>query len=234
VSSSQIERIVNIANKKAGIIFHTISDPELSFFLEEKCREIGILCIGVIDKITKKIADHLHKKPTLRAGRAHALDEEYFKRIEAINFTIAHDDGQSQDSLKEAEIILIGPSRTTKSPTSMYLAYKGFKTANVPFVLEIKMKLNFEEFSNCFFVGLYTSIDRLIDVRRNRLLSWNCSANTKYVSEEGVSNEIKAAKKFYLSNNIPMIDVTHNSIEETSAKILQLYHSWRKMKIKNN
>ena len=125
---------------------------------------------------------------------------------------------------------MIGPSRTSKSPTSMYLAHKGFKTSNVPFVAGIKLELNLNTIKISFVVGFHTSIERLIDVRKNRLLSLNSRFNTKYVCEEEVSNEIREAKKFYLSNNIPIIDVTNKSIEETSAKILQLYHLWKKHK----
>ena len=227
-TETQIERIINIAKKKTGIILHTISAPHLGLFLKEKSDKAGILCINAIEKITERVAHYLHKKPTFQPGRLHTLDEEYFKRIEAINFTIAHDDGQSPETLKESEIILIGPSRTSKSPTSMYLAHKGFKTSNVPFVEGIKLELNLDTISNSFIVGFLTSIDRLIDVRKNRLLSLNSHPNTKYVSEEEVSNEIREAKKFYLSNNIPIIDVTNKSIEETSARILQLYHLWEK------
>ncbi|NRA73457.1 MAG: kinase/pyrophosphorylase [Rickettsiales bacterium] len=233
VTKSQIERIIKIVKRKRGVILHTISDPEMSSFLKHKCEETNIVCIGAIEQITEKIAHYLDQKPTVQVGRSHILDEEYFKRIEAINYTIMHDDGQSPDTLNEADIILIGPSRTTKSPTSMYLAYKGFKTANIPFILEVKFELNFEETQGAFIVGLYTSVDRLIDVRKNRLLSWNCTANTKYVSEEEVGKEIQKAKRFYLNNNIPIIDVTHNSIEETSAKIIQLYHLWKKQKARH-
>ena len=226
-TEKQLERIVNLAKKKNGIIMHTISNLHLQLFLKEKSKKAGIECINAIEDVTKKVASYLHEKPTLQAGRLHTLEEEYFKRIDAINFTIAHDDGQSPEGLKDADIILLGPSRTSKSPTSMYLAHKGFKTANVPFVSGVKFDLDRNMFSDVFFVGLCTSIDRLIDVRRNRLLSLNARDNVKYVSEDGVGDEIRAAKKFYLEQNIPLIDVTNKSIEETAAKILQLYHLWK-------
>jgi [pyruvate, water dikinase]-phosphate phosphotransferase / [pyruvate, water dikinase] kinase len=227
----QLERIVNIAKKKTGIIVYTISDPQLLLFLKEKSNKAGIECIDAIEEVTKKVARYLHQKPTLEAGRLHTLDEQYFKRIDAINFTIMHDDGQSPESLKESEIILIGPSRTSKSPTAMYLAHKGFKVANIPFVSGIKLGVERDKLADVFFIGLCTSVDRLIDVRRNRLLSLNARDNTKYVSEEGVGNEIREAKKFYLEHNIPLIDVTNKSIEETAAKILQLYHLWKSRRV---
>ena len=226
-TEKQLERIINIAKKKTGIIMHTISNPHLLMFLKEKANKAEIKCIDVLEDVTKKAAEYFHQKPKLEAGRLHTLDEQYFKRIDAINFTIAHDDGQAPESLKDAEIILIGPSRTSKSPTAMYLAYKGFKVANIPFINGIKLRLEKEKFSNIFFVGLCTSIDRLIDVRKNRLLSLNMRDNAKYVSEEGVGNEIREAKKFYLEQRISFIDVTNKSIEETAAKIIQLYHLWK-------
>jgi regulator of PEP synthase PpsR (kinase-PPPase family) len=226
-SEKQIERIINIAKKKNGVVIHTISTPELNLFLKKKAKEEGITCIDPLENVTQKMSAYLDKDPILQAGRLHALDKEYFKRIDAINFTIEHDDGQSPDGLKDAEMILLGPSRTSKSPTSMYIAHKGFKVANVPFISGIKFDLERDKLADVFFVGLYTSTDRLIDVRRNRLLSLNLRDNANYVSEEAVKNEIRDAKRFYLKNNIPIIDVTNKSIEETAAKIIQLYHVWK-------
>jgi regulator of PEP synthase PpsR (kinase-PPPase family) len=226
-TEKQLERILNIAKKKTGVIIHTISNPALSLFLKKKSEHLEIPCINALEEVTEIVSMYLHKKPILHPGRLHALDKEYFKRIDAINFTIAHDDGQSNDTLNEAEIILLGPSRTSKSPTSMYLAHKGFKTANIPFISGIKLELDREKLPDTFLVGLHVSIDRLIDVRSNRLLSLNASDNVGYVSEDAVSSEVKEARKFYLANNIPIIDVTNKSIEETAAKIIQMYHLWQ-------
>jgi regulator of PEP synthase PpsR (kinase-PPPase family) len=229
-TEKQVERIMNIAKKKDGVVLHTISNPELNLFLKNKASKCGITCIDALEGVTEKMSLYLSKDPVLQPGRLHMLDKEYFQRIEAINFTIAHDDGQSPDGLKDADIILLGPSRTSKSPTSMYLAHKGFKVANVPFVSGIKFELKRENLADIFFVGLYTSTDRLIDVRRNRLLSLNARDSASYVSEEGVKNEIRDAKRFYLENDIHPIDVTNKAIEETSAKIIQLYHLWKTRK----
>jgi hypothetical protein len=231
-TEKQLERIVNIAKKKTGVIVHTLSNPKLNLFLKELAERSGILCIDALESVTEMVSRYLHKDPVLRPGRLHALDKEYFKRIEAINFTIAHDDWQSPDTLSNAEIILIGPSRTSKSPTAMYLAHKGFKTANIPFISGIKLELDKENLANVFVVGLYASMDRLIDVRRSRLLSLNSTDNAKYVGEEFVRDEIQEAKKFYLSHDIPIIDVTNKAIEETAAKIIQLYHLWKMHKEK--
>lgn len=227
-TEKQLERIINIAKKKTGIVIHTISNPALGLFLKEKSKHINIPCIDALEGVTKTISGFLHKKPVLYPGRLHVLDREYFKRIDAINFTIAHDDGQSTETLGEADIVLLGPSRTSKSPTSMYLAHKGFKTANIPFISGIKYEFDKNKLPNTFFVGLHVSIDRLIDVRRNRLLSINSNDNVNYVSEDAVSDEVLEAKKFYLANSIPIIDVTNKSIEETAAKIIQMYHLWQK------
>jgi len=226
-TNTQIDRILNLVKKRGGIIMHTLSNPNLECRLREQSEKNGIVCINAIAELTKKMAMYLQERPVLLPGRRHILDKEYFKRIDAINFTMAHDDGQLPDALHESEIILIGPSRTSKSPTSMYLAYKGFKVANLPFVSGLPFAIDRERLSESFVVGLYTSTDRLIEVRRNRLLSLNARNNAKYVSEEGVSSEIREAKKFYLANDIPIVDITNKSVEETAAKIIQLQQSWK-------
>ncbi len=216
--------------KKPGIIMHTISNEEHVKTLDKVGQEINVPCIEVLKRVIDIIANYLEEKPNPEPGKHHTIDKEYFCRIEAINFTIAHDDGQHSDNLNKADIILVGPSRTSKSPTSMYLAYRGMKTANIPYVSGIGFPFDVTKIKNTFIVGLLVCTKRLVEIRKNRLLSINGYYRDSYVDEEKVQEEMLEAKRICVKNNWPTVDITHKSIEETAAIIIQMYHKWRKTK----
>jgi hypothetical protein len=167
------------------------------------------------------------KATTSHVGRQHELDEEYFARVEAINFALAHDDGQSVWDLEEAEIVLVGVSRTSKSPTSMYLAFRGYRSANVPYVPNVPLPEIVYRLKNPLIVGLTISAEVLIQIRRNRLLSINSTDETSYTDLDVIKEELLEARKMFTKYNWPVIDVTRRSVEETSATIIQYFQQKR-------
>lgn len=224
-TKGQIEKIKKQILDKKGIVLFTVAENELKLYLHQFCQENNIFCLEVLEEITAKMANYLGINPTPRIGKQHATDEDYFRRIDAMNFTIAHDDGQFTENLYQADIILFGPSRTSKSPTSMYLALKGFKTANIPIVENIPIDETILANKNIFFVGLTICPKRLVEIRKNRLLTIKEQASTDYIDYEVVKQEVINAKKFCLKNKISLIDVTRRSVEETAALIIQMYYA---------
>ena len=160
---------------------------------------------------------------TPHIGKQHILDSDYFKRVEAINFSIMHDDGQATHNLEEADIILVGPSRTSKSPTSMYLAFRGYKSANVPFVSEESLPDNLFNLIKPRVFGLIISPERLMEIRRSRLLSLKQDSETEYVDIDKIKEEVAISKRIFSRQGWPIIDVTRKSVEETAAHIIKLY-----------
>lgn len=226
----QLMKMISVIKKRPGIIMHTISDRKHVEYLNRLGESLGVPCIEVLKDAIDQISRYLKETPSPSPGKHHVIDKDYFNRIEAINFTISHDDGQNLDNLQNADIILFGPSRTSKSPTSMYLAYRGMKTANVPYVSEVGFYSDIDKMKKVFVVGLLISTKRLIEIRKNRLLSINNDYKSTYVDEEVVEKEMMEAKKICIKNEWPTIDITNKSIEETSAVILQQYYHWSKSK----
>ena len=226
----QIYKVISEIKKKTGIVLYTILNQELLNILLEECDSENILAISALDEVTKGFSRYLGKDIIKKPGRQHILDEEYFNRIEAINFTINHDDGQKVEDLDDADIILVGPSRTSKSPTCVYLSYKGLKAANVPFVFGIDMPKILYELKKPLIIGVTVSPEVLIQIRKNRikLFNQNITEENKYVSMDEVKKEILEAKKMYLNKNWPIIDVTRRSVEETAATIIQKYNQYEK------
>jgi regulator of PEP synthase PpsR (kinase-PPPase family) len=219
-TKGQIDKLANSLQKNKGIVMFTIANIELQEYLRETCAKLQTLAIPVLAEVVSTLSSYLGRKTINQPGRQHAMNEEYFSRINAINFTLAHDDGQANFDVNKADIILVGPSRTSKSPTCIYLAYRGYKAANIPFVEGQK----FPEISdNPFVVGLIINPERLIEIRKNRILNMNENTSSSYIDYEKVQQEIKEAKKLYQQNNWPIIDVTRKSVEETSANIIKLY-----------
>ncbi len=216
----QIDRLAIALQKQKGIVMFTIVNLELQKNLRDMCAKLQVLAIPVLAEVVNSLSSYLGVKTINQPGRQHMMNEEYFSRMNAINFALAHDDGQANFDVKDADIILVGPSRTSKSPTSMYLAYRGFKTANIPFVLGQKFPAIKE---NILVVGLILHPERLVEIRKNRLLNVKEFRNLDYVDYEKVKEEIIAAKKLYQQKNWPIIDVTRKSVEETAANIIKLY-----------
>lgn len=223
----QIDKILAALEENPGVVMFTIVNDELRGKLMEGCRSLQVPCIAVLDPLIASLGNFLGVKAKGLPGRQHIMDAEYFGRIDAMTFALHHDDGQSVQSLKNAEIILAGVSRTSKTPTCIYLANRGIKAANIPIVPGVPVPPELLEFRNRpgepFVIGLTKDPARLVQVRRNRLHMLSQDANTDYVDPEAVREEVAAARKLFTRNNWPVIDVTRRSIEESAAAILQLY-----------
>jgi len=221
-SETHLERIlVEIANNP-GLVIFTLVNAEIRRTLEARCRTMGLPAVAPLDPVNHALSSLLGQEMKARPGRQHTLDAAYFARVDAIQFTIAHDDGVNWENWEEAEIVLAGVSRTSKTPTSIYLANRGFKTANIPIVPESPPPDLQYRLRNPMVVGLTTSPERLIQVRRNRLLSLNQRDETAYVEVEAVHKEVAYARRMFADNGWPVIDVTRRSIEETAAAIITL------------
>ena len=192
--------------------------------LEKGCRKLGIKAVSVLDHALLAIGDWLDQPVRGRPGRQHRMNEEYFNRIEAMHFTLSHDDGQMVEDLDRADIVLVGVSRTSKTPTCMYLANRGYKAANVPLVPTVPLPTAVLGLQNVTVIGLTTSPDRLVQIRRNRLLSLHETDQTDYADPEQVMAEIASAKRLFARQRWPMIDVSRKSIEESAAAILNIHN----------
>lgn len=217
-----LTRILNEISQNPGLVLFTLVNSETRKRLESACRALGIPAIAPLDRVTDALSDLLGQTAKARPGRQHALDDAYFARVEAIQFTIAHDDGIAHENWEEADIVLAGVSRTSKTPTSIYLANRGYKTANIPVVVESPPPPSLYSLKNPLVVGLMTSAERLIQVRRNRLLSLNQAPETDYVDADAVAREIAFARRMFADNGWPVIDMTRRSIEEAAAAIIGL------------
>ncbi|NQW11905.1 MAG: kinase/pyrophosphorylase [Alphaproteobacteria bacterium] len=204
-----------------GPVLFTLIDNELRQKLEKACRRLEVPCIPVLDPILRALGDHLGLESHGRPGRQHEMDAAYFRRIEAMDFTLAHDDGQMLHDLEEADIIVVGVSRTSKTPTSLYLANRGFKTANVPIVPGVPVPEELFQLKRPMVVAFTTDPARLIQIRRNRVLMLKQREETDYVALERVRKEVADARQLANRQGWPIIDVTRRSIEETSASVLQ-------------
>jgi regulator of PEP synthase PpsR (kinase-PPPase family) len=221
-SQHHLDRIVGELATNPGLVLHTLVNADIRVRLEERCRVLGLPHVPVLDAVTVALEDRLGQEAHGRPGRQHAMDEAYFARVDAIQFTIAHDDGIGWENWEEADIVLAGVSRTSKTPTSIYLANRGYKVANIPLVVESPPPPNLFELKQPLVVGLTTAPKRLIEIRRNRLLALNQATDTAYVDEERVARELAFARRIFADHNWPVIDVTRRSIEETAAAIMRI------------
>jgi len=221
-SETHLERILGEIAQNPGLVIFTLVNPEIRRTLETRCRAIGLPAVAPLDPVNHALSSMLGQEMKARPGRQHTLDAAYFARVDAIQFTIAHDDGVNWENWEEADIVLAGVSRTSKTPTSIYLANRGFKVANIPIVPESPPPSTLFALKHPMVVGLTTSPERLIQVRRNRLLSLNQQDETSYVEHEAVQREVAYARRMFADNGWPVIDVTRRSIEETAAAIITL------------
>ena len=224
-TENQILNILDEAQKKKNsVILYTVVDNNLAKYLANKSNEKKIPCFGVLGNLILSFSKLLNQKASHQPSGQHALNDEYYRRIEAIQFTMNHDDGNLTNEVEKSDIILLGVSRTSKTPTSIYLANKGFKTSNIPLVNEksIPEKLKKSPNMNCI-IGLTAEPERLVDIRKNRLTSLKEIENTKYVDIETIKYEIEEAKKTFKKYRWPVIDVTRKSVEETAASIIKIY-----------
>ena len=226
-SGPQLERVISEIKAAPGLVLYTLVGGDLGERLETACRETGSPCLSVLQPVHALLQSYLGAQTTARPGAQHMLNAEYFKRIDAMNFTLAHDDGNLPDDLEEADVILLGVSRTSKTPTSIYLANRGLKTTNLPLVPGVPLPPMLEAAKRPLIVGLFASPERIVQSRQNRLLSLNADESTLYVDREAVADEITSSRRLFTRNRWPTIDVTRRSIEETAAAILDLYRDHR-------
>lgn len=221
-SRQHLERIIPELKANPGLVLFTLVNLETRELLEEHCRAAGLPAVPILDHVTEALEKLLGQEAHGRPGRQHAMDQAYFERVDAIQFTIAHDDGIAHEDWEEADILLVGVSRSSKTPTSIYLANRGYKVANIPLVVESPPPASLFTLKNPLVVGLTTAPERLVQIRRNRLLSLNEQTQTAYVDAERVRDEVAFARRMFADNGWPVIDVTRRSIEETAAAIIRL------------
>ena len=222
-TDKQLERVIAEIEAAPGIVLYTMLDSAIAKRLEEKCREFSLPCLSILDPVLAMFQSYLGAESTRRVGAQHTLNAEYFKRIDALNYTMLHDDGQHMEDLEHADVVLTGVSRTSKTPTSIYLANRGVKTANVPLVPNVAVPSQLERLSAPLVVGLTASPERIVQIRQNRLLGLNAHRDDDlYVDRQAVAEEIALSRKLCAKHNWPVIDVTRRSIEETAAAVLSL------------
>jgi len=221
-TEAHLERILQEIAQSPGLVVFTLVNVATRRILEQRCRALGLPAVAPLDSVNDALSDLLGQQAKARPGRQHALDAAYFARVDAIQYTIAHDDGIAAEEWEEADIVLAGVSRSSKTPTSIYLANRGYKTANIPVVIESPPPKSLYSLQRPLVVGLTTSADRLIQIRRNRLLTLNQQPDTDYVDQDAVSRELQFARRMFADNGWPVIDVTRRSIEETAAAIIAL------------
>jgi [pyruvate, water dikinase]-phosphate phosphotransferase / [pyruvate, water dikinase] kinase len=223
-TEGHLERTLSDIAANPGLVLFTLVSGEMRTQLETRCRTLGLPFVAVLDPVVDALSSVLGQTAKVRRGFQHSLDAAYFDRVEAIQFTIAHDDGIASDDWEEADIVLAGVSRSSKTPTSIYLANRGYKTANIPIVIESPPPSALFHLKNPIVVGLVTNPERLVQIRRNRLLSLNQAPDTDYVDLEAVARETAYARRLFADNQWPVIDVTRRSIEEAAAAIINLYN----------
>ncbi len=226
-TEAHLDRILEEIAQNPGLVIFTLVNSATRRVLEQRCRSLNLPFVAPLDPVTDALSALLGQQAKARPGRQHVLDAAYFARVDAIQFTIAHDDGIASEDWEEADIVLAGVSRSSKTPTSIYLANRGYKAANIPIVVESPPPPALFRLRRPLVVGLTTSADRLIAIRRNRLLSLNQRPETPYVDGDSVSRELAYARRMFADNGWPVIDVTRRSIEETAAAIIALVNERR-------
>src|SRR3982075_435628 len=222
-SQKQLDRVLDEIEEAPGIVLFTLLEKDLVSRLETKCRDINIPSLSIIGPVMQLFEAYLGAATTGRVGAQHVLNAEYFKRIDALNYTMMHDDGQHVEGLEDADVILVGVSRTSKTPTSIYLANRGIRTANVPLVPGIAIPHQLQTLTKPLVVSLHATPERLIQVRQNRLLSMGDRDNDTYIDRQAVTDEVAFARRLSARFNWALLDVTRRSIEETAAAIMKLY-----------
>jgi regulator of PEP synthase PpsR (kinase-PPPase family) len=222
-TQKQLDRVLAEIEESPGIVLYTLLEEDLVKRLEKHCRELSVPCLSILGPVLALLQSYLGAETSHRVGAQHMLNAEYFKRIDALNYTMLHDDGQHIDGLEEADVVLVGVSRTSKTPTSTYLAIRGVKTGNVPLVPGIPIASSVENLKHPLVVGLYASPERIVQIRQNRLLGLKAHQDEdQYIDRKAVAEEIAFSRKLCVKHNWPSIDVTRRSIEETAAAVLKL------------
>ena len=223
-NQKQLDRVLQEIASAPGIVLYTIVNRDLTAELERRCRDLKVPCLHVLEPIMKVFESYLGAPQTPIVAGQHVLDAEYFQRIDALNFSMVHDDGQLPADLNMADIIILGISRTSKTPTSIYLAQRGYKTTNLPLVPNIPLPEALTEPHAAFIVGLVASAERIAEIRRNRVRYLADRNLDDYVDRDHIAQEIAYSRRLCAKHGWPIIDVSRRSIEETAAQILRLYH----------
>ena len=222
-TAKQLERVLSEIEESPGVVLYTLLEEDLVGRLEQKCRELGLPCLSILGPVLQLFQSYLGSEKSQRIGAQHVLNAEYFKRIDALNFTMLHDDGQNADGFENADVVLVGVSRTSKTPTSIYLANRGVKTANIPLIPNIPPPPQLETLKEPLVVGLYASPEQIVQIRQNRLLGLRAHHDDdQYIDRQAVTEEIAFSRRLCARNNWPLIDVTRRSIEETAAAVMKL------------
>jgi [pyruvate, water dikinase]-phosphate phosphotransferase / [pyruvate, water dikinase] kinase len=231
-SGKQLDRVLAEIEASPGLVLYTLLDRELTDRLEKKCRELSLPVMSILGPVLSLFQAYLGAETTPRIGAQHTLNAEYFKRIDALNYTMLHDDGQHVDDLEHADVVLVGISRTSKTPTSIYLANRGVKTGNVPLVPGTPVPAALERLTQPLVVGLLASPERIVQIRQNRLLGLKAQRDDdRYVDRDAVTEEIAFSRRLCAKHNWPLIDVTRRSIEETAAAVLKLLSDRRRQPV---
>ncbi|KEG21273.1 pyruvate, water dikinase regulatory protein [Bartonella bacilliformis] len=228
-NKTQLQRVIDEIKREPGIVLYTIINQEIKQLLSRECTKIGVPCAAVLDPVLNVFQSYLGTPKNLRVSAQHDLSTDYFRRIEALDFTIEHDDGQYPDDLFNADVILVGISRTSKTPTSIYLANRGIKTANVPLIPGIDLPKALLEGKNSLIIGLIASAERISHVRKNRELGKDVSIES-YTDRVNIAEELTYAKRICERFGWPIIDVSRRSIEETAAAVFELLSRFREGK----
>ncbi len=230
-TQKQLDRALADLEESPGIVLYTLLEENLVERLETKCRDLGLPCLSILGPVLHLFQAYLGAETTHKVGAQHTLNAEYFRRIDALNYTMLHDDGQQSDDLEEADVVLVGVSRTSKTPTSIYLANRGVKTANVPLVPGVSLPPHVERLSRPLVVGLFATPERIVQIRQNRLLGLKVERDDdQYIDRQAVTEEIAASRRLCAKHNWPLIDVTRRSIEETAAAVMALLGERRRHK----
>lgn len=223
----QLKRVLSDIQNEPGIVLYTVVNKSLGIELEQHCAELKIPCLAVLQPIMQVFESYLGAPQTPTVAGQHVLDADYFRRIDAMNFTMAHDDGRLPDNLNDADICVLGISRTSKTPTSLYLAQRGYKTTNLPLVPSIALPESLMQPHSAFIVCLVAAAERIAEIRRNRVRLMSDRNLDTYVDLKEIQNEITYTRRLAARHGWPVIDVTRRSVEETAASIIKYFHDWK-------
>lgn len=227
-TQKQVEAVMDAVDGAPGIVLYTIVDPEIADFIDARCAKMGLPSVSVLDPVLQAFQIFLGAPQRKRVGGQHLMNEDYFARIDALNYTMEHDDGQNTNSLAEADVVILGISRTSKTPTSVYLANRGIKTANIPLIRNMDLPAELLNLEKTVVVGLVATVDRIAQVRQNRELGVTHGYEGQdYIDRSNISAEISFTRSICKRHDWPLIDVTRKSIEETAAAILAIKPKWR-------
>ena len=221
---NQLTKIIEKIKAKPGMVLYTMVNYNLRKLLKQSCQQIPVPCISILARAVRELESYLNVTATPVPGKQHETDDNYFTRIDAINFALKHDDGMNLKNANEADIIIVGVSRTSKSPISVYLAYKGYKALNIPFIEGQNFSLDLTKINKPLFIGLTIDSENLAEIRKNRDLGLDNNIFDNYVNQDRIEQELATAYRFFSKNGWQIIDVTKKSVEEVAASIIQIYN----------